>query len=131
MFAGKKESARTAPAWASFFSDEQYRSFIAIVENHFRKKRLRYRLGDGVIFLKGSRLGGNHQLGLFNLAQLCARHGQEEWTNIIGDHFQTMEKSQASSRCWKNALPISAGWRSYLRSGFGRKIIWRKSNARN
>lgn len=94
LFAGQRQPVQAAPAWAGFFTDQQYHDFLRLVERHFRKRRMRYRLGDGVVFLGNSKLGSQHQLGLFNLAQLCGQHPQGEWASIITDHFQTMEKSQ-------------------------------------
>src|SRR5687768_15234266 len=94
LFAAKGERAQAAPAWANFFSAPQYRQFIGLVENHFRQKKIKYRLGDGVVFLREGEVEGHHQLGLYNLAQLCARRPQPEWHDIVSDHFKTMEKSQ-------------------------------------
>lgn len=104
LFGGRSQTVQEAPPWAHFFSGPQYQEFIGLVEDHFRRKKLRYRLGDGVVFLHESEPGDNHQLGLFNLAQLCARHPQAEWPNIVADHFRTMEKSQREQKVLEERL---------------------------
>src|SRR5262245_43056301 len=98
LFPAEPKADQAAPSWANFFSDQQYRHFLSLVEGYFKQKKTPYRLGDGVVFLHEDEVGGNHQLGLFNLAQLCARQPRDEWSGIVEDHFQTMEKSQREQR---------------------------------
>src|SRR5205807_1332295 len=59
-----------------------------------RARQANYSIGPGVVLLDEGDSGGNQQLGLFNLAQLCAKHPQGDWPSVIEDHFQTMQKSQ-------------------------------------
>src|SRR5262245_28132190 len=98
LFPAKPKAVQATPGWASVFSDQQYQRFVGLVEGYFQQKKTPYRLGDGVVFLHEDESGGNHQLGLFNLAQLCARQPEEEWAGIVEDHFHTMEKSQREQR---------------------------------
>jgi len=104
IFPGKRSAVAEAPSWANFFSADEYNRFIDLIERYFREKKLRYRLGDGVVFLEQTQRGDNHQLGLFNLAQLCARHSADDWNGIITDHFQTMEKSQREQHVLEERL---------------------------
>jgi hypothetical protein len=86
------------PAWASFFTDEQYQRFRHIVERYFQSQQKQYTWGDGVVSLEPVEPGGVHQLGLVNLAQLCARSEEREWTQIVEDHFRTLEKSHTEQK---------------------------------
>ncbi|HEX3313938.1 MAG TPA: hypothetical protein VHR72_03550, partial [Gemmataceae bacterium] len=92
------------PAWASFFSDEQYWKFRRIVEDYFRAKKQMFTWGDGVISMEPSEEGAVHQLGLVNLGQLCARNDEKEWAQIVADHFRTLEKSQSEQKLLEGRL---------------------------
>jgi len=101
---GKRKS-ETMPSWASFFSGDQYAEFRNIVEDHFRKKGQSIAWGDGILVLKPEEPGGLHQLGLVNLAQLCARNEASDWPSIVDDHFNTLDKSQSEQRVLEQRLP--------------------------
>ena len=92
------------PAWASFFTDEQYAKFRRLVEDFFRARKQTFTWGDGVISLEPSEAGAVHQLGLVNLGQLCARNDEKEWGQIVADHFRTLEKSQSEQKVLEGRL---------------------------
>ena len=94
---GGKGKPDKKPGWASFFSTDQYAEFKRLIESHFQKKGQAYSWGEGVILLKPDDPGGLHQLGLVNLAQLCARNPEGDWGNIVDDHFNTLDKSRSGS----------------------------------
>jgi hypothetical protein len=86
------------PAWANFFTPEQYRCFIDCVAAHFTCQKRRFTLGDGVVYVEDGKPGGKHQLGLLNLAQMCCRNEQKDWAEIVSDHFRTLEKSYCEQK---------------------------------
>ncbi|HWY88875.1 MAG TPA: hypothetical protein VNX28_19335 [Gemmataceae bacterium] len=97
LFSGSKKSP-VPPAWANFFTPEQYQAFIDCVANHFTSQRRRFTLGDGVVYVEDGKPGGKHQLGLLNLAQMCARNETKDWPEIVTDHFRTLEKSYSEQK---------------------------------
>jgi hypothetical protein len=99
-----KDKPGKMPGWASFFSLGQFAEFKHIIEEHFRNKGQDFAWGDGVLVLKPEAPGGLHQLGLVNLAQLCARHEAAEWPSIVDDHFNTLNKSQSEQRVLEERL---------------------------
>jgi hypothetical protein len=86
------------PAWANFFTPEQYRTFLEKVADHFSGRKRRFTLGDGVVYVEDGKPGGQHQLGLLNLAQMCARNETKDWAEIVTDHFRTLEKSYSEQK---------------------------------
>lgn len=94
-----------APAWASFFTNDQFAVFRHLIDVHFQKKQQAITWGEGVLTLKPDDPAGLHQLGLVNLAQLCARNSEDEWATIIDDHFNTLDKSQTEQRVLEQRLP--------------------------
>src|ERR1700730_18151722 len=86
------------PAWANFFTPEQYQKFIDCVTAHFTKRKRRFTLGDGVVYVEDGKSGGKHQLGLLNLAQMCANNEPKDWAEIVADHFRTLEKSYSEQK---------------------------------
>ena len=101
---GRFRKPEPHPAWASFFTDVQYRKFRRLVEDYFRTKNQQYTWGDGVISLQPGETGNVHQLGLVNLGQLCARNEEAEWGQIVADHFRTLEKSQSEQKVLEKRL---------------------------
>ena len=96
---GKPEPA---PAWARFFNDEQFGAFKHLIDEHFRARNQKIEWGDGALILRQPE--GMQQLGLTNLAQLCARNDGDEWKQIVDDHFRTLEKSQSEQRVLEDRL---------------------------
>ena len=86
------------PAWANFFTPEQYEHFIECVAAHFHGQKRRFTLGDGVVYVEDRKPGGKHQLGLLNLAQMCANNEPKDWAEIVTDHFRTLEKSYSEQK---------------------------------
>lgn len=130
-----KPSPKTPPAWASFFSAEQYGQFLHLVAAHFRSKGVTFEMGDGVVLLEpGSE--GRQQLGLLNLAQLCGRNEPAEWPQIIAEHFDTLNKSQREQQVLeervadfervRELLAVRLWPEDYLRELDGSKLIHRQ-----
>lgn len=92
------------PVWAAFFSDGQFRHFKRLIEGYFRGKGQPFSWGNGVITLAPGEPGGLHQLGLVNLAQLCARNEPREWGQIVQDHFDTLAKSHSEQKVLEQRL---------------------------
>jgi hypothetical protein len=86
------------PSWASFLTPEQYQMFVDRVGEHFTNQKRRFTLGDGVVYVEDRKTGGKQQLGLLNLAQMCARNEPKDWAEIISDHFRTLEKSYSEQK---------------------------------
>ncbi len=101
---GKGKSEKK-PGWASFFSPDQFAEFKRLIEIHFQQKGQAFSWGEGVLLLKPEEPGGLHQLGLVNLAQLCARNPEGDWASIVDDHFNTLDKSQTEQRVLEQRLP--------------------------
>lgn len=92
------------PAWASFLTAAQYQTFLDCVEAHFASQKRRYTLGDGVVYVEDAKRGGKHQLGLLNLAQMCARNEAKDWAEIVTDHFRTLEKSYTEQKVLEDRI---------------------------
>ncbi len=103
LFSGWNEP-QTTPAWAGFFSLSQFRHFKRLVDGYFSRKRVPYQWGEGIITLEQGEHGSQHQLGLVNLAQICARNEEKEWGQIVEDHFTTLERSQTEQRALEQRL---------------------------
>ncbi len=95
---GRRGKPPLPPAWANFFTPEQYQKFVERVAAHFKSQKREFTLGDGVVYVEDRVPGGKHQLGLLNLAQMCARNETEEWAEIVSDHFRTLEKSYSEQK---------------------------------
>ncbi|MBK8234287.1 MAG: hypothetical protein IPK74_01900 [Deltaproteobacteria bacterium] len=76
---------RGVPSWATFFDEEQFGDFMRIVEADLARR------GDVVIEEGVAELeidgGGQHRLGLQNLAQLCNQVDREGWRELVREHF--------------------------------------------
>lgn len=73
------------PTWASFFDDGEYETFMRVVEDDLAR-RGEISIEDGVAELEIEG-GGQHRLGLQNLAQLCNQVDREQWDALVREHF--------------------------------------------
>lgn len=88
----KRSKGKIVPAWAaSFFSADEYETFMAELEIMLKNRNLNYSIGDGVVYLSGSN-AVFEQLGLVNLAQTCKISSPSNWGSLITTHFQEMEQ---------------------------------------
>ncbi len=127
---------KAAPSWANFLTRDQYQAFIAGVVRHFSSQKRKITLGEGVIYVEDRKKGGKHELGLLNLAQLCARNEAKDWPEIIADHFRTLEKSYSEQKVLEERIDNFARvaellavrlWpENYLAELDRRKILHRK-----
>src|SRR5262245_24637577 len=127
--------AASPPPWAKFFSPPQYQRFLQLIQEHFRERRIKFTLGDGVIHLEQP-LGGGQQLGLLNLAQNCAHNEERDWPDIVQSHFRIMEKSHQEHEVLQERLTnfdrvaellsVRLWPESYLRELGGGKILYRR-----
>ena len=92
------------PAWANFLTPEQYGEFIQCVSAHFARQKRHFTLGDGVVYVEDAKPKGKHQLGLLNLAQMCARNDVKDWREIVTDHFRTLEKSYGEQKVLEDRI---------------------------
>ena len=83
------------PEWASFFSEEEYTTFLEAIGSYFRKTlNISYEIHDGVINLvDGDNLFGLGQFGLVNLAQNCKQNKPTAYREIIANHFGCLIES--------------------------------------
>ncbi|MBC8067595.1 MAG: hypothetical protein IAG13_04605 [Deltaproteobacteria bacterium] len=75
----------SVPSWASFFEDDEYEAFMRVVEADLAR-RGEVSIEDGVAELEIDG-GGQHRLGLQNLAQLCNQVDGEQWDSLVREHF--------------------------------------------
>ena len=80
------------PAWASFFTPEEYTTFLAGVDSYFKGMNVTFKLDEGTIEVDPEAFPFS-QLGLHNIAQVCKQHAIEEYAERINGHFTTMLKA--------------------------------------
>jgi hypothetical protein len=85
------------PEWASFFTPGEYADFVQLVCSAISKRGLRAHLDDGVAIIR--RPGAQEErVGLLNLAQMCRESERPSWPRVIGDFWDTMEKTGRDPR---------------------------------
>lgn len=127
--------SRPSAAWARLFDEERGRRFEDLVKAHFRGRGAEFRLEDGLVVVQDED-GAKQQLGLMNLAQLCARSEPLEWRGIIEEHFRTLEKSHREQQVLEERvddferieelLAVRLWPREYLSELDGDKLIHRE-----
>ena len=75
----------SVPSWATFFDGEEYEEFMQIVADDLAR-RGEVTIEDGVAELEIDG-GGQHRLGLQNLAQLCNQVERDQWQELVREHF--------------------------------------------
>lgn len=75
----------SVPDWATFFDDEEYDEFMVAVSDDLAR-RGEVVIADGVALLEIDG-GGEHRLGLQNLAQLCNQVDRDQWLELVREHF--------------------------------------------
>lgn len=73
------------PSWATFFDGDEYEEFMQVVADDLAR-RGEVTIEDGVAELEIDG-GGQHRLGLQNLAQLCNQVEREGWQELVREHF--------------------------------------------
>jgi hypothetical protein len=91
------------PEWASFFNANEYRKFIAAVENYFYSKNVTYTFGDGVINTGPNEFGFG-VLGLVNVAQVCKQNEQSDYTQTIKEHFDCLIRADLFDKEFKQIV---------------------------
>lgn len=81
------------PEWAVFFDDEEYQAFMAAIDHYFAVKQMPYEIGDGIITIQSKQFGGG-QLGLVNIAQVCKQNCTSDYSSIVLDYFDMMERAK-------------------------------------
>lgn len=79
----------SVPDWASFFTPEEYSTFMKAADDYFRKLNIEYNIHDGVISV-GDNNFGFKELGLQNVAQMCKQNDIKNYEAVVIDHFDTM-----------------------------------------
>lgn len=75
----------SVPGWATFFDGEEYEEFMEVVADDLAR-RGDVTIEDGVAELEIDG-GGQHRLGLQNLAQLCNQVERDQWQDLVREHF--------------------------------------------
>lgn len=82
LSSNQQESSSPTPAWASFFTADEYNQFIKTLGNYWDQSNIAYTLKDSVIT--------TDELGSVNFiacAHACKQHPYSEWENIITNYF--------------------------------------------
>jgi hypothetical protein len=87
-------SGEPAPEWASFFSGDEYRAFIAAVEADLGRRGRAFTIRDGYVELEAQGDDEAPELGLANLAQMCNALEQSDWSLQIASHFSAVFATQ-------------------------------------
>ncbi|MCL2142570.1 MAG: hypothetical protein FWH46_06865 [Methanimicrococcus sp.] len=101
----------TVPEWASILGENEYRAFISAIEDYFRQKGEPYTIEDAVLRLGEKKEGEppnsmpspfslpsqweQFQMGLVNLAKMCAQNRPDTYPAIIASHFDTIMEIMA------------------------------------
>lgn len=109
----KNEDLSNVPGWADFLSPSEYSKFLKSLNNYFRKKNIKYELGDGLIKVGSNKFGFN-QLGLSNIAQLCKLEGVSKYKKLIGDHFDSLIKANEFDSEFQKIVDDYEKSKSYL-----------------
>jgi len=73
------------PSWATFFDGEEYDHFMQVVADDLaRRGDVTIEEGVAELEIEG---GGQHRLGLQNLAQLCNQVEEDQWEELVREHF--------------------------------------------
>lgn len=93
--AAAASSPRTGsvPGWATFTAAADYEHFMKEVRAYFRKRNIAITLNDDRV----QPVGGNHILGLRNLAQLCRQADRSEWSGIVAKQFDLLLANAAKA----------------------------------
>ncbi len=85
------------PGWVTFFTREEYRQFIAYVQNYFHDEGMAASVHDGTVVIDRDReqLG---RLGLMNLAQLCHQLEKKQWKEAVTKYFNTVRREKDGER---------------------------------
>lgn len=81
----REDDDTSVPSWAPFFDDEEYGEFMQVVADDLAR-RGDVSIEDGVAELEIDG-GGQHRLGLQNLAQLCNQVERDQWQELVREHF--------------------------------------------
>lgn len=79
-----------APEWASFFDGGEYRRFIDLVVEDFRRRGVEPAVEDGAVTATLPGADGPARFGLSNLAQVCHADDEARWPTLIAAHFDTL-----------------------------------------
>jgi hypothetical protein len=84
-----------APEWAAPLDADGHRAFMAALDVELRGRGREYRIEDGFVVadLDAPGMGPGTQLGLTNLAQLCAALPRQQWPKAIRDHFDNLVRA--------------------------------------
>jgi hypothetical protein len=74
------------PAWASFFTPDDYASFLDVVRADLDRSGAQYTIDDGTVRISGT----DEAFGLSNLAQLAHLTERNEWPELVAGHFANL-----------------------------------------
>jgi hypothetical protein len=89
------KSSKPEGWWRSIMSDAKFAAFHQAVDRYFADKGETLSWSDD----KGMAVGASGaQMGMGNLAQICAKNDQAEWPKVIGEHFDRLAAAVAMSK---------------------------------
>jgi hypothetical protein len=91
-----KEEEVPVPDWASFFTKQEYNTFIKELGNYLHKKGMTFTIQNSQAIVDRE-LFGAKQLGLTNVAQVCKQSDQKYYKELISEHFESMARGKAFS----------------------------------
>jgi hypothetical protein len=83
------------PAWADFFSAEEYQAFDKAVSQYFKSLGKPFKVDEGIV--RTAWMSGDSEmqnLGLMNVAQMCKQAKVADYDGVIRNHFDVMRKSK-------------------------------------
>jgi hypothetical protein len=90
------------PRWASFFSDEQYKSFLNAIEVYFRKKGHRYSIDQwGRLTVTADDFGFKYIFTTY-AAEACKKDKIKNYERIVARYFDDWVKSDKDSFIRRN-----------------------------
>lgn len=82
----------SVPSWASFFTHDEYATFLAEVVSYLNERDIDGAINDGVVHVEATQ----QSFGLQNLAQVCNQNESDQWRQIIFQHFDAIYGSVAA-----------------------------------
>ncbi|MBP6720817.1 MAG: hypothetical protein KA239_00650 [Bacteroidia bacterium] len=94
-FSNNPNDRNEVPAWADFFTAEEFQAFDKAVVQYFKSLGKPFKVEDGIVRTTWMSDDSEMQnLGLMNVAQMCKQAKIEEYAGVIRNHFDVMRKSK-------------------------------------
>lgn len=83
----------SVPAWAAFFSADEYNAFVCAVNDYFVGQGLEYSVDDNGSIEVDESFCGTKRLGLINVAQHCKSAGIEHYPDVAPQYFDYVREA--------------------------------------